>query len=363
MLVKAQMSTCPDFPKVVARAERLSVRRPARARCGVGALCLSCGRFCFGIALTVGSPLRSVLNTRQPSCLAASIKQLTLSGQSVEVARLAKLDRHFEQISPDNDVAIIDTMHFMDHAFQNTGFVEGCRHVRDNERFGAGSLSDFGNVKVPAICPSECFVRFGADHEMTHVNEHVTVCCKLDHALKHAATIARIDNDTGIAFKAVCKTLKIGLEMDGLADRRLPTVALNRLADNDFFDLGERPDARHHTAAGLIDVQTRLLICPCGEVEVVDAARCKQLVGQSGDRCRPKHGQFRFVAGGMIPALQHKAGIIDDVVEMQVRKEGMRDVHRVSPGFEEAMCCSGSMIEHNHIIADLKQVPGTYAFD
>ena len=54
----------------------------------------------------------------------ASIDQQSSVFRSVEATRLAELYGHLEQISTNDDVAVIDIVHLMDHAFWNAWFVQ-----------------------------------------------------------------------------------------------------------------------------------------------------------------------------------------------------------------------------------------------
>jgi hypothetical protein len=62
------------------------------------------------------------------------------------------------------------------------------------------------------------------------------------------------------------------------------------------------------------------------------------------------------MTGGVIPSLQHKARVVDNVVEVQVREQGVRYIDRALACFQHAVSGPGTVIKYNDVITNFEQV-------
>jgi hypothetical protein len=63
----------------------------------------------------------------------------------------------------------------------------------------------------------------------------------------------------------------------------------------------------------------------------------------------------------MIPPLQYETWIIDNVIKVEMREEGVRDINWIMASLQQAMCGSRAVIEHDLVATNLQQVTGAHA--
>ena len=122
----------------------------------------------------------------------------------------------------------------------------------------------------------------------------------------------------------------MGLGVRHLDGLHAPPLGLHHVAACDLGHLGRGRPARLLAAAVPIDVQARVPLRPRLDVGPERAVGPDQPVDEAPDRLRAVHLELRHLRGAVVPAGQHQAREVQEVVVVQVREERVGDVHGAS---------------------------------
>ena len=87
----------------------------------------------------------------------------------------------------------------------------------------------------------------------------------------------------------------------------------------------------------------------------------KSCDGHPRDRRRPVDVEIGNAIRALIPPLQHQPRVVEAVVVVQMAEERVRHLDGAPAGLEQPMVRAGTVIEHDHVAADVEQIAGALA--
>ena len=114
---------------------------------------------------------------------------------------------------------------------------------------------------------------------------------------------------------------------------------------------GKRPAAR------LVQTQAGTVRRTRDEIGIVHTVGTEQPVRQLEQRRRAVDFQLGQQPAALIPARQHQPGIIAKMVEVEMRKEHVRNPRRRDTRFQQAVMRAEAVVEQDDVISDFDEMP------
>ena len=92
------------------------------------------------------------------------------------------------------------------------------------------------------------------------------------------------------------------------------------------------------------------------DVRAEHAVFVEQQAGEPRDRRRTVDLEIRDPAGAHVPALEHQARIVHEVVVVEMREERARDVHGAASALDQPLVGAGTVIEDQRVARHLDEV-------